>query len=210
MIHRIWVLALCLVVAAVTERATAQTSTQMSAQTSTSASAQALSQDGWYLRTNLGFAVAPGLTVNARDNDWGTRCDKLSNPGLAETRPDECASAPPPAEWTHEVGAGDGVQSVLALGYTWNSLRFEGEYLYRTTTYTRGEGTGQILDAVTQEKAAAGTRNHRRRIGRSAFAQCIRQCVLRVQERLALHALHRGRRGAFQHFARLLRKIQAQ
>ena len=100
MIHRIGVLTLCLVVAAVTERATAQTSTQMSAQTSTSASARALSQDGWYLRTNLGFAVAPGLTVNARDNDWGTRCDKLSNPGLAETRPDECASAPPPAEWT--------------------------------------------------------------------------------------------------------------
>ena len=152
MTHRIGVLTLCLIVVAVTGRAAAQTSTQMSAQTSTSASAQALSQDGWYLRTNLGFAVAPGLTVNARDNDWGTRCDKLSNPGLAETTPEECASAPPPAEWTHEVGAGDGVQSVLALGYTWNSLRFEGEYLYRTTTYTRGEGTGQILDAVTQEK----------------------------------------------------------
>ncbi len=143
-IHGIGILSLCLAVAIVTGRANAQ----VSAQTATSAS----TQDGWYLRTNLGFAVAPGLTVNARDNDWGTRCDKLSNPGLAETRPDECASAPPPAEWTHEVGAGDGMQSVLALGYTWKGLRFEGEYLYRTTTYTRGEGEGQVLDAVTQEK----------------------------------------------------------
>ena len=150
--HRIGVLTLCLVVAAVSGRASAQATTSTSTQTSTSASAQALSQNNWYLRTNLGFAVAPGLTLNAYDNDWGTRCDKLSNPGLAETRPDECASAPPPAEWTHEVGAGDGVQSVLALGYTWNGLRFEGEYLYRTTTYTRGEGEDQILDAVTQEK----------------------------------------------------------
>ncbi len=147
-IHRIGILSLCLVVAIVTGQANAQVSTPASAQTATSAS----TQDGWYLRTNLGFAVAPGLTVNARDNDWGTRCDKLSNPGLAETRPDECASAPPPAEWTHEVGAGDGMQSVLALGYTWNGLRFEGEYLYRTTTYTRGEGGSQVLDAVTQEK----------------------------------------------------------
>ena len=144
MIHRIGILTLCLAVAAVTGRATAQVSAQTAASAST--------QDGWYLRTNLGFAVAPGLTVNARDNDWGTRCDKLSNPGLAETRPDECASAPPPAEWTHEVGAGDGMQSVLALGYTWKGLRFEGEYLYRTTTYTRGEGESQVLDAVTQEK----------------------------------------------------------
>ena len=148
MIHRIGVLTLCLVVAAVTGRAEAQTSAQPPAQTSTSASAQ----DGWYLRTNLGFAVAPGLTVHARDNDWGTKCDKLSNPGLAETTAEECASAPPITGWTHEVGAGDGVQSVLALGYTWNSLRFEGEYLYRTTTYTRGEGESEILDVVTQQK----------------------------------------------------------
>lgn len=161
MIHRIGVLTLCLVVAAVTGRATAQvattpasaqTSAQTSAQVSTQTSTAATSLDGWYLRTNLGFAVAPGLTVNARDNDWGTRCDKLSNPGLAETRPDECASAPPPAEWTHEVGSGNGVQSVVALGYTWHGLRFEGEYLYRTTTYSRGEGESQILDAVIQEK----------------------------------------------------------
>ena len=115
-------------------------------------SSRAIAQENWYLRTNLGFAVAPGLTLNVRDNDWGTRCDKLSNPGLAETRPDECASAPPPAEWTHEVGRGNGVQSVLALGYVWNSLRFEGEYLYRSTTYTRGVGEDLILDAVTQEK----------------------------------------------------------
>ena len=112
----------------------------------------AAAQDGWYMRTNLGFAVAPGLTVDARDNDWGTRCDKLSNPGLAETSADECASAPPPAEWTHEVGRGNGVQSVLAVGYGLSGLRFEGEYLYRTTTYRSGEGEAQILDAVTQEK----------------------------------------------------------
>ena len=147
-IHRIGILSLCLVVAIVTGRATAQATTPASAQTATSAYAQ----DGWYLRTNLGFAVAPGLTVNARDNDWSTRCDKLSNPGLAETSAEECASPPPITGWSHEVGAGDGMQSVLALGYTWNGLRFEGEYLYRTTTYTRGEGGSQVLDAVTQEK----------------------------------------------------------
>ena len=146
--HRIGVLALCLAVAVGTGRASAQATTPASPPTSASTSAQ----DGWYLRTNLGFAVAPGLTVNARDNDWGTRCDKLSNPGLAETRPDECASAPPPAEWSHEVGRGDGMQSALALGYVWKGLRFEGEYLYRTTTYRSGGGETQILDVVTQEK----------------------------------------------------------
>ena len=30
---------------------------------------QAIAQGNWYLRTNLGFAVAPGLTLNAYDND---------------------------------------------------------------------------------------------------------------------------------------------
>lgn len=144
MIRRLGILTLCMAVTAATERATAQ----VSVQTSSSAAVQ----DGWYLRTNLGFAVAPGLTVNVRDNDWGTRCDKLSNPGLAETRPGECASAPPPAEWTHKVGRGDGVQSALALGYVWNGLRFEGEYLYRTTTYEPGGGGAQIIDVVTLEK----------------------------------------------------------
>ncbi len=130
--HRIATITLCLLVASITGRAAAQ--------------------DGWYLRTNLGFAVAPGLTIDARDNDWGTKCDKLSNPGLAETGPDDCLTSPPPAQWTHEVGRGNGVQSVLALGYSWNSLRFEGEYLYRTTTYEAGEGESQIIDVVTQEK----------------------------------------------------------
>ena len=132
MIRRIWILTLCLVMTTITGRAAAQ--------------------DGWYLRTNLGFAVAPGLTIDARDNDWGTKCDKLSNPGLAETGANDCLTAPPPAEWTHEVGRGNGVQSVLAGGYRLGGLRFEGEYLYRTTTYERGEGESQILDVVTQEK----------------------------------------------------------
>lgn len=109
-------------------------------------------QDGWYMRTNLGFAVAPGLTLDARDNDWSTRCDKLSNPGLAETSPDECASTPPITAWSHEVGRGDGVQSVLALGYGWSGLRVEGEYIYRTTTYGRGEGESQVIDEITQQK----------------------------------------------------------
>ena len=109
-------------------------------------------QDGWYLRSNLGIAVAPGLTLDARDNDWSTRCDKLSNPGLGETSADECASVPPITGWTHEVGRGSGMQSVLALGYVWNNLRFEGEYLYRTTTYEPGEGESQVIDVVTQQK----------------------------------------------------------
>ena len=130
--HRIATITLCLLVASITDRAAAQ--------------------DGWYLRTNLGFTVAPGLTLDARDNDWGTKCDKLSNPGLAETGADDCLTAPPPAQWTHEVGRGNGVQSVLALGYSWNDLRFEGEYLYRTTSYKPGEGASQIIDVVTQEK----------------------------------------------------------
>ena len=132
MIRKLGMLILCLAAASITVRAAAQ--------------------DGWYLRTNLGFTVAPGLTLDARDNDWGTKCDKLSNPGLAETGADDCLTAPPPAQWTHEVGRGNGVQSVLALGYSWNDLRFEGEYLYRTTSYKPGEGESQIIDVVTQEK----------------------------------------------------------
>ena len=130
--RRHWLLILFLAVVSINERAAAQ--------------------DGFYLRTNLGLAVAPGLTINGRDNDWGTRCDKLSNPGLAETQPDECAAAPPPAQWTHEVGRGSGIQSVLAVGYIWKGLRIEGEYLYRSTTYSRGGGEAQIIDEVTREK----------------------------------------------------------
>ena len=129
---RHWILILFLAVVSINERAAAQ--------------------DGFYLRTNLGLAVAPGLTIDGRDNDWGTRCDKLSNPGLAETQPDECAAAPPPAQWTHEVGRGNGIQSVLAAGYIWKGLRIEGEYLYRSTTYSRGGGEAQIIDEVTLEK----------------------------------------------------------
>lgn len=113
---------------------------------------RAVAQDGWYLRTNLGFAVAPGLTLDARDNDWSTRCDKLSNPGLGETSAEECASVPPITAWSHEVGGGNGVQSVLALGYGWSGLRVEGEYIYRTTTYGQGAGESQVIDEITQQK----------------------------------------------------------
>ncbi len=132
MIRKLVMLTLCLAVATITGITSAQ--------------------EGWYLRTNLGLAVAPGLTLNATDSDWGTKCDKISNPGLAETDADDCAVAPPPAQWTHEVGRGNGVQSVLALGYSLGGLRFEGEYLYRTTTYEKGEGESQIIDLVTQQK----------------------------------------------------------
>lgn len=132
MIRKLPMVILCLTVVTVTSRTAAQ--------------------DGWYLRTNLGFAVAPGLTLDARDNDWSTRCDKLSNPGLGETAADECASTPPITGWTHEVGRGNGMQSVLALGYSWSGLRVEGEYIYRTTTYARGQGESQVIDEVTQQK----------------------------------------------------------
>ena len=113
---------------------------------------RAATQTGFYIRTNLGLAVALGLTNIGRDNDGGTRCDKLSNPGLAETRPDECMTASLLVQWMHEVVRGNGVQSVLSVGYVWNSLPIEEEFLCRTTTYRRGKGDAQIIDEVTLEK----------------------------------------------------------
>ena len=37
-------------------------------------------QNGLYVGTDLGIAIAPGMNVTASDNDWGTKCDRSHQP----------------------------------------------------------------------------------------------------------------------------------
>ena len=95
---------------------------------------QVWAQDGWYIGTDLGITIAPGMNVNGTDNDWSTKCDLITNPTQAEIG-DGCTSAPPPTSWSNEVDGSRGMLAALAVGYRRGHLRVEGEYFYRTTSY---------------------------------------------------------------------------
>ncbi len=114
-------------------------------------SSQLLAEDGFYWGTDLGPSTAPGLDLVATDNDWSTKCDRISNPTQAETG-DDCATAPPPSAWVHTVNGGRGMLTGIALGYRRGNLRVEGEYSHRTTTYGDYSQT-RIGDVVTLAKA---------------------------------------------------------
>ena len=109
-------------------------------------------QDGWYVRMELGAALAPGMTVHGSDDDWSTKCDLLSNPAQVETDPASCASAPPRAEWYSDVDGGAGTMGGLVLGYSVNRLRIEAAYSFRATTYG-GPAPPVIGDEITLGKA---------------------------------------------------------
>ena len=115
---------------------------------------QLLAQDGLYVGTDLGIAIAPGMDVTGSANDWGTKCDLITNPDQKEVG-DGCQSAPPPSLWVNELGGGTGVLTGIALGYGWQKLRAEGEYFYRTTTYDDRSavrvGDVTLLDKADQE-----------------------------------------------------------
>ena len=109
-------------------------------------------QDGWYVRMELGAALAPGMTVHGSDDDWSTKCDLLSNPAQVETDPASCASAPPRAEWFSDVDGDTGTMAGLVLGYGWSRLSVEAAYSFRQTTYG-GPAPPVIGDEITLGKA---------------------------------------------------------
>jgi len=109
-------------------------------------------QNGWYVRMELGAALAPGMTVHGSDDDWSTKCDLLSNPAQVETDPSNCASAPPRAQWYSDVDGGTGTMGGLVLGYSVNRLRIEAAYSFRATTYG-GPAPPVIGDEITLGKA---------------------------------------------------------
>ena len=121
-------------------------------------SGSAGAQDGWYMGTDLGVTIAPGMNVHGTDNDWSTKCDLITNPTQAEIG-DDCTSAPPPTSWTNEVDGGPGILAALALGYRRGHLRIEGEYSYLTTSYDDYSltriGDEETLTKADQELAIA-------------------------------------------------------
>ena len=105
-------------------------------------------QGGWYIGMELGAAFAPKMKVLGMDNDVATTCDGF----FVTDRSNAQGCNPPPAEWSNEVGTGNGVVAGLALGYRLQNLRAEGEYFYRTVS--REEATSlDIFDEVTRDKA---------------------------------------------------------
>lgn len=111
----------------------------------------AAGQHGWYIGMDLGPSLVPQASLSAKDNDWSTKCDLISNPNRIETG-GECSVQPPPAMWENEVNGGIGILAGLALGYGWRSLRFEAEYFHRTAMY--GDATPvRIGDVITLGKA---------------------------------------------------------
>ena len=107
-------------------------------------------QNGLYVGTDLGIAIAPGMSVAGSDNDWGTKCDRIINPQELEVGND-CATHPPPSAWSNEFSGGTGILTGVALGYDWGKVRAEFEYFYRTTTYNDRTGA-RVGDEVSLGK----------------------------------------------------------
>ncbi len=112
---------------------------------------EASAQEGIYVRSDLGIVLSPSLRLEGVDNDWGTRCDLIINPAGVEAGT-ECDTPPPPTAWSNTSGATQGFAAGMAIGYGWSSLRIEGEYRFRMTSYHDYSPT-VIGDVVTQGKA---------------------------------------------------------
>ena len=107
-------------------------------------------QTGPYIEMDLGTSVAPPLTVQGSDNDWGTKCDLLINPLGIEVA-GECDAAPPLTSWTNEFDGGAGIRAGVAFGYDWGAFRLEGEYSHRVTAYD-DQSDINIFDDETLDK----------------------------------------------------------
>ncbi len=100
-------------------------------------SGQVLAKNRFYMGMDLAIAVAPGMEVNASDNDQGAACDRAHNPNPRST----CLLTKEEAEnhsgdkWASDLEGGTGVLAGVALGYRLGSFRVEGEYFYRSTTH---------------------------------------------------------------------------
>lgn len=108
------------------------------------------SQTGPYIEMGLGATVAPPITVQGSDNDWGTKCDRIINP-LGLEAAGECDAAPPPTSWTNEFDGGAGMGAGVSLGYDWGAVRLEGEYFHGFTAHD-DQSDINIFDDVTLDK----------------------------------------------------------
>ena len=107
-------------------------------------------QTGPYIEMDLGTGVAPSLTVQGADNDWGTKCDLIINPLGVEVA-GECDAAPPLTSWTNAFDGGAGIRAGVAFGYDWGAVRLEGEYFQRVTVHG-DQSDIDIFDDVTLDK----------------------------------------------------------
>ena len=97
-------------------------------------------KDGFYIGGDLGIAVAPGLDVEAWDNDVATQCDGfINNDGsgnyLVPPMRNCAQSSRDQFSWIQQFDGGTGILAGASLGYRKGSFRAEAEYFYRGTTY---------------------------------------------------------------------------
>lgn len=100
-------------------------------------------QDGWYMGMQLGASVAPGMHVTTGGlDDWSSadvssvRCDLTLNPDRVQVEPGACSDVPLPwGPLEESFDGGAGILAGMVLGYRVRSFRFEGEYVYRSTTH---------------------------------------------------------------------------
>ena len=107
---------------------------------------------GWYLSSELGANVAPGLDTIGSSNIPGPECDEYVNPSLnkAACKPEFGAF-----NWKNNFDGGNGVLAGAAVGYrfwdryqdtAWSGFRVEMEYFYRDTGYDQ---TSPVINAQT-------------------------------------------------------------
>jgi len=100
-------------------------------------------QDGWYMGMQLGTAAAQGIDVKTGGlDDWSSsdvssvRCDVTLNPDRVQVEPGACSDVPLPwGPLEESFDGGAGTLAGMVLGYRRRSLRFEGEYVYRSTAH---------------------------------------------------------------------------
>ena len=100
-------------------------------------------QDGWYMGMQLGAAAAPGMEVKTGGlDDWSSadvssvRCDVTLNPDRVQVAPGVCSDTPQPwGPLEESFDGGAGILAGIVFGYRMRSFRFEGEYVYRSTTH---------------------------------------------------------------------------
>ena len=111
-----------------------------------------LAKDGFYIGGDLGIAVAPGLEIEAWDNDVSTRCDGfINNDGsgnhVVPPSAGDCNQSANKDDgfWTQQFNGGTGILAGASLGYRMGSFRGEAEYFYRGTTYDDLDDTIQFI-----------------------------------------------------------------
>ena len=107
---------------------------------------------GWYLSSELGANVAPGLDTIGSSNDPGPACDEYVNPSLNKA---DCKPAFGAFSWKNNFDGGNGVLAGAAVGYRfwdqyqdtpWSGFRVEMEYFYRNTGHDQ---TSPMINAET-------------------------------------------------------------